>query len=72
MAGDDPNKTFDRKSLAVAWMMGAEEMIAMATDIVRQSAACGGINDLQAQKLTTAIHTIANRQTASEEEMEWE
>lgn len=73
MAESDSARTFDRRSLAVAYMIGAEETLAMASNFIKECALLKGLTPEQEHKLIIGLHKIADIPLTDEPETyEWD
>ena len=61
MCDGNPEKQFSRGGIAAAYVMGAEETLRRVTNIIRESAAIGGLSPQQAGKLLLIIETIESK-----------
>ena len=64
LASDGPDTAFTRGDIAVAYIIGAEETLQRVCNIVRESAASGGITPLQSQRIIGVIELIENNPAA--------
>lgn len=52
------NTTFTRESIAAAYIVGAEETLQRICNVIRESAKCGGLTQVQSKALIGLIEHI--------------
>lgn len=64
LAGGIPDTVFTRGDIAVAYIIGAEETLQRVCNVVRESAASGGVTPLQSQRIIGVIEMTENNPAA--------